>query len=131
MTFRRRMVASSVLLSIVVCLGVLAQSPPTVLRVYTDGSVEYMESTREFFKRFEELNPDLRIEIETGNLDKFLVMFAANQTPDVLRLYGQYVPEYAARGLIQPLEPFLARSDIRKNLFFPVLVENSLSYKGE
>ncbi|MGI6082867.1 MAG: extracellular solute-binding protein [Limnochordia bacterium] len=131
MTFRRRAFAWSVLLSIVLCLGILVESAPTVLRVFTDGSVEYLESTREFFERFEELNPDLTIEIETGNLDKFLVMYAANQTPDLLRLYGQFVPEYAARGLIQPLEPFLARSNIRKDLFFPVLVEDSLSYKGE
>jgi multiple sugar transport system substrate-binding protein len=128
---RRGPVTWLVTLWVVLCLGGLAQAAPTVLRAFTDGSVEYLESTRAFFRRFEERNPDLQIDVETGWLDKFLVMYASGQTPDLLRLYGQYVPEYAARGLIQPLEPFLARSNIRKNLFFPVLLENSLSYKGE
>ena len=50
-------------------------------------------------------------------------MFAANQTPDVLRLYGQYVPG-TPPSLIQPLEPsWLARYP--QNLFFPVLVETA------
>jgi multiple sugar transport system substrate-binding protein len=121
------------LLLIAVFTSLTVNSAPTKLRVHTSpvNLASYYENTHAFFRKFEEDNPDIQIEIEHAPLDKFFVMYAANQTPDILRLYGQNVPEFAARGLIQPLEPFLAQSSIKKNRFFPVIVEDSLSYKGE
>ena len=104
---------------------------PTVLTVFTNGSLEYLESTRLFFDEVERRFPDIKINIETGDLDKFLVMYTAGVVPDLLRLYGQNVPEYAARGLIQPLNPFLEKSHLAQSDFLPVLVERSLSYRGE
>src|SRR5690606_22340238 len=104
---------------------------PTVLTVFTNGSLEYLESTRLFFDEVERRFPDLKINIETGDLDKFLVMYTAGVVPDLLRLYRQNVPVCAARGLIQPLSPFLEKSQLSKCDSPPVLVDRSLGCRGE
>lgn len=127
-----RFVWKSLLLT-VLAISLTVSCTPTKLRVHTSpvNLASYYENTHTFFRRFEEENPDIQIEIEHAPLEKFFVMYAANEAPDILRLYGQNVPEFAARGLIQSLEPFLAKSGIKKNRFFPVIVEDNLSYKGE
>ena len=56
-----------------------AAQKQTVLTVFTNGSAEYLESTREFFREFERRNPDIKIDIQTGDLNKFLVMRASGQ----------------------------------------------------
>lgn len=127
----RRLIPWMLVVLVVLSSHVAVGNEPTVLTVYTNGSVEYLESTRAFFDAVEAEFPDIKINIETGDLDKFLVMYAAGVVPDLLRLYGQYVPEYAAKGLIQSLEPFMERSSLSASDFLPVLVERSLSYNGE
>lgn len=103
----------------------------TVLRVMTFGSAEYIENTRIFFREFERQNPDLRVEIEVGSLEKFIVMTAAGEPPDLVRVLGYNVPEYAAKGLIQSLEPFLRESQKVSVADFIPAALGSLSYQGE
>lgn len=68
--------------------------------------------------------------METGTLEKFLVMYSSGIVPDLLRLYNN-VHEYAQQGLIQSLEPFIENSSFRREDFVPILLERSLSYNGE
>ncbi len=128
---RKRLVLLCVIGIVTISVSLTGAAEPTVLTVFTNGSVEYLESTRLFFDEVERQHPDLRFNIETGGLDKFLVMYSAGVVPDLLRLYGQNVPEYAARGLIQPLQPYMDKSSLKPQDFLPVLVERSLSYNGE
>ncbi len=106
-----------------------AQEPMT-LSFLTNGSPQYVESTRAFIEEFERANPDIKIEMSLGGVDKFLTSLAGGTPPDIVRLYAATVPEMAARGLIQNLTPFLAKSGVDTADFVPAIWNRGLSYRG-
>lgn len=90
----------------------LAQSD-TRLRMFWWGSRERAERTDKTNKLFQEKNPGLTITGETlGWTDywpRLATQTAGRNAPDVIQMDYRYIYEYARRGVLLPLDPFVAK----------------------
>lgn len=73
---------------------------------------------------FAERNPDIHVRVQqlpwTAAHQKLLTAFAGDATPDVCQLGNTWIPEFAALGALEPLEPFLAGSrTVAREDYFP------------
>src|SRR5947207_15760462 len=51
--------------------------------------------------------------------EKLLTAYVGEATPDVAQMGNTWIPEFNVVGALEPLDPFLARSTIRQNNYFP------------
>jgi multiple sugar transport system substrate-binding protein len=88
-----------------------AQDQPIFLRLAWWGSAERHERTYEALALFEELNPNIKVTSEVatfdGHFDKLAVQIAGGEAPDVFQMSGQYILDYAGRGALLDLAPFV------------------------
>ena len=73
----------------------------------------------------------IRVEIQqipwTAAHEKLLTAFAAEALPDVCQLGNTWLPEFAALGVLEPLQPFVDASDvIDPDDFFPGIWQTSV-----
>lgn len=73
---------------------------------------------------FEEAHPGVTVKVETFPFaqyrDKMLVAMKGGTGPDVMTLDQVWTPEFAAAGIIEPLDDYIAESDVVKEEdFFP------------
>jgi len=63
---------------------------------------------------FERTHPGIRVALQqlplTAAHEKLLTAFAGNALPDVTPLGNTWIPEFAALGALEPLDPWLART---------------------
>jgi multiple sugar transport system substrate-binding protein len=73
---------------------------------------------------FEAAHPGVKVKIQTFPFqqyrDKMLVAMKGGTGPDVMALDEVWTPEFAAAGLIQPLDKYISKSKtVQKDSFFP------------
>jgi len=70
--------------------------------------------------QFEAENPDIRVVENTvawPGYDQLTAQLAANGAPDLVTMHSSAIPDYEARGLLEPLDEDLARAGIRPEQF--------------
>jgi multiple sugar transport system substrate-binding protein len=93
------------------------------------GEPEEIEVYRQVVQAFAEIEPDIEVRlIETGDRNDLLARlstsFAGGTPPDLFLLNYRYVGQYAARGVLEPIQERLGRSDaFERDDFFPVALE--------
>ncbi|GGC84012.1 putative ABC transporter substrate-binding protein YesO [Thalassobacillus devorans] len=84
----------------------------TTLRMTWWGSQSRHDQTQEIIKKFEEENPDIKIEPEftgfDGYFEKMAASAAGNNLPDIMQQnFGEYLNQYADKELLADLTPFV------------------------
>ena len=78
---------------------------------------------KEAIAAFQKANPDIEIVLEhspsAAYWDKLLTQIATKNAPDIMKFAGYNFHEYVAMGALEPLDGFLARTDILRR-FYPV-----------
>lgn len=70
--------------------------------------------------QFEKENPDVRVRVNTvfwPGYDQLTAQLAANDEPDLVTMHASVMPDYQARGLLEPIGPELAAAGIDPNSF--------------
>jgi multiple sugar transport system substrate-binding protein len=74
---------------------------------------------KEGIARFESQHPDVKIQISQvqfdAHHDKIATRFAAGNPPDIVHVSSRFYFGLAARGLLEPLDPFLAKDNVLKD----------------
>ena len=71
------------------------------------GSKSEVDILKPLLHKFEEENPDIKIEfmhIPQNYFQKIHLLFASNTAPDVIFINNHYLPIYANAGLLEPLQ---------------------------
>jgi len=86
----------------------------TTLNFWTIGREG--EVVAQMLPEFERAHPGIRIQIQqiplTAAHEKLLTAFAGDALPDLCQLGNTWVPEFAALGALEPLQPEVAASAI-------------------
>lgn len=80
------------------------------------------EDVRQLIPEFERRNPGIRVRVQqmpwTAAHEKLLTAHVGESTPDVSQLGNTWVPEFAALDALEPLGPWVARSNLDVADFF-------------
>src|SRR6476620_1887784 len=83
-------------------------------------SPERTETLKEIVKTFEDANPGVHVEITSlpwgQAFEKFATMVSAGDTPDVVEMPDRWLSLYANNGMLESLEPYLAKWEYTKDL---------------
>ena len=83
-------------------------------------SPERTETLKQIVKTFEDANPGTKVEITSlpwgQAFEKFATMVSAGDTPDVVEMPDRWLSLYATKGMLESLEPYLAKWDHTKEL---------------
>src|SRR3954464_751323 len=89
----------------------LAQTTLKLTEVIT--SPERTETLKGIVKTFEDANPGVKVEITSlpwgQAFEKFATMVSAGDTPDVVEMPDRWLSLYANNGMLESLEPYLAK----------------------
>ncbi len=82
------------------------------------------EVVAELMPEFEREHPGIRVEVQqlpwTSAHEKLLTAYAGRSTPDVCQLGNTWVPEMVALDALEPLGPYVRRSEVvRPDDYFP------------
>lgn len=101
----------------VLCLGAAGcgrPSPGETIRFWAMG--REAEVVTELVADFEKENPGIRVDVQnipmTAAHEKLLTAFAADGLPDVCQLGNTWLPEMAVLDTLEPLQPYVARSQV-------------------
>ena len=104
--------------SLMLAPSALADTTLKLTEVIT--SPERTETLKEIVKTFEAANPGTKVEITSlpwgQAFEKFATMVSAGDTPDVVEMPDRWMSLYASKGMLESLEPFLAKWDHTKDL---------------
>jgi multiple sugar transport system substrate-binding protein len=97
------------------CTGPSASEPKEiVLELWAMGREG--EVVTELMPEFERLHPGIRVEVQqipwSAAHEKLLTAFVGDATPDVAQLGNTWIPEFAALGALEALEPAVTGSAI-------------------
>jgi len=109
--------------------GCARKDDRTVIRFWAMG--REAEVVAEFIPEFERLHPDIHIDLQnipwTSAHEKLLTAFAADSLPDMCQLGNTWIPEFAALDTLEPLQAYVAASDvIEKDDYFPGIWETNV-----
>jgi multiple sugar transport system substrate-binding protein len=82
--------------------------------------------TRRLIARFEKLHPNIAVRFTAINRDYATVVltrFAGGEPPDVLVIDGKFFHDWAAKGLLLPLDGYLQGQDVDIARFRPALLD--------
>jgi len=86
----------------------------TTLRFWTIGREG--EVVAQLLPAFERAHPGVRVEVQqiplTAAHEKLLTAFAGDALPDLCQLGNTWIPEFAALGALEPLQPYVDASDV-------------------
>jgi multiple sugar transport system substrate-binding protein len=72
------------------------------------------EVVAQMLPEFERTHPGIRVDLQqlpwTAAHEKLLTAFAGDALPDVVPLGNTWIPEFAALGALEPLDPYIART---------------------
>ena len=96
----------------------LADTTLKLVEVIT--SPERTETLKEIVKTFEDANPGVKVEIISlpwgQAFEKFATMVSAGETPDVVEMPDRWQALYAKNGMLENLEPYLAKWEHTEDL---------------
>lgn len=105
-----------------------------IIRVGTGDSGEGLTPHQEIIRRFEEANPDVKVQLEpvSGNdyYARLLTQIAAGDAPDIMNIGDDAVPQFVDSGAFVPLQPLIESSDFDTSVYLPGLLEPG-TYNGE
>lgn len=82
---------------------------------------------QELIDKFEEQNPDIKVEMQLTPWDQYWTKFdaaaGANQAADVFFMNTR-VPKYAEAGVLEPLDSYMERDGFDFDLYAPSIVKN-------
>lgn len=125
--FPRRAALRSVACLLVLLAG-CARNQPEPVRFWAMG--REAEVVAELIPEFER-ETGIEVEIQqipwTAAHEKLLTAFAAEALPDVCQLGNTWLPEFAALGVLEPLQPFVdASTVVQQDDFFPGIWDTSV-----
>jgi multiple sugar transport system substrate-binding protein len=101
-------------------LAVPASADTTLKLVEVITSPERTETLKDIVKGFETANPGVKVEITSlpwgQAFEKFATMVSAGDTPDVVEMPDRWQSLYANKGMLESLEPYLAKWEHTKEL---------------
>jgi len=102
--------------------GCARDSGDTVVRFWAMG--REAEVVTGLVAEFERDNPGIRVDIQnipwSAAHEKLLTAFAADGLPDVCQLGNTWIPEFAALGALEPLQPYVDASlVVEQTDYFP------------
>jgi multiple sugar transport system substrate-binding protein len=114
--FRQILLAATA--SLLLALPARAETTLKLVEVIT--SPERTETLKEIVKGFETANPGVKVEITSlpwgQAFEKFATMVSAGDTPDVVEMPDRWQALYANKGMLESLEPWLAKWEHTKEL---------------
>jgi multiple sugar transport system substrate-binding protein len=129
MTARAFRSVTLALLTILLLTGCARDSDETVIRFWAMG--REAEVVAQFIPEFERANPGIRVDLQhipwTSAHEKLLTAFAADSLPDMCQLGNTWIPEFAALGVLEPLQGRVdASSVIDEADYFPGIWDTNL-----
>ena len=120
--------ASTTILQILLCLLLLdacsrdSELGVTTIKFWTIGREG--EVVAQLLPEFEHAHPGVHVEVQqiplTAAHEKLLTAFAGDSLPDICQLGNTWIPEFAALGALEPLQPYVdASSVVRVDDYFP------------
>lgn len=112
------------------------RSEPTVVSFSVSGDAAEYAAYETLVAAFEKAHPDINVNLthipSAGDYSAKLVTdFAAGTPPDVSLLNYRRVPAFAAAGRMEPLGPYLDKSDlITREDFYPITLD-AFTWQGE
>jgi multiple sugar transport system substrate-binding protein len=117
---RRRMKKLIISLGVSMLISASAHADTTLKLTEVITSPERTETLKEIVKTFEAANPGTKVEITSlpwgQAFEKFATMVSAGDTPDVVEMPDRWLSLYANKGMLESLEPYLAKWDHTKDL---------------
>lgn len=102
---------------------------PVTLRMTIWGSSQMtVEKNDAVIQLFEDAHPGIKVEVENyaGDVyfEKLGIMAASNNLPDIIRMDYAQIQNYAKRGLLLPLEPYVESNTIDLRDIEPVYIDS-------
>jgi multiple sugar transport system substrate-binding protein len=99
----------------------------TTIRYSRWGLPEEIQAERELIAEFEKTHPDIKVVVEFASWaeywNKLQAQMAAGTAPDVFLLNGGYSNDYAARGQLENLQPWVdADTSLTLDAYYPQTV---------
>lgn len=121
--------AACALLVMLLLSACAPRSDKTVVNFWAMG--REAEVVTELVADFERLHPDIDVRVQnipwTAAHEKLLTAFAADGLPDVCQMGNTWLPEFAALGTLEPLQPFVRQSKVvDRNDYFPGIWDTSV-----
>lgn len=109
-------------LAVLVAAGCTRTPDETVVRFWAMG--REAEVVGQLIPEFERENPGIRVDVQqvpwTAAHEKLLTAFAADGLPDICQLGNTWIPEFAALDTLEPLQPWVDRSQgVDADDYFP------------
>lgn len=111
---------------------------PQSTRVTSEGQIrldyvcwgDYTEEAmnRHWIAEFMRLHPNVKVNMiltggGTGTREKIQTMIAGGSGPDVMYVWPDVFPEFVEKGIYMPLNSYMERDGITRDLWFPVLID--------
>lgn len=114
--------------------AVALAKPPVVLRFACQDGNDTIGAVREVVRRFEAENPGIKVQIDQVTDEffmKMLTQYAAGVAPDLAQMHVGMYPQFAVRGALRPLDPFVERSpDLDLKRWYPNILR-FFTYEGK
>jgi len=104
------------------CAGRPSEGGPVEIRYWTGWTGHELETQKQLVDEFNRTHPDIRVQLLSvmGSYQKVRIAFAGGATPDVCSaVWADELAGYAARGVLLPLDPFMARTGRSGKEFVP------------
>lgn len=115
-------------------IALAEEREPVTLTLYNIWGGSRIPLMEEQLRRFEEKYPWITVQNQVGGHDlieeQALVAIASGAPPDVLMIDRLNIPAFVEGGYIQPLDPFIAKSDLDLSIFYDSEIQ-SCQYKGK
>lgn len=114
------------MLPLLLCLSCARGEPGAVVEFWALGREG--EHVRALVPAFEARHPGTTVRVQqipwSAAHEKLLTAFVGDALPDVIQLGNTWIPEFAALGALEPLEPWLARTPaLDPQDFFPGVLD--------
>jgi len=104
-----------------------ASAEQVVIRVGTGDSGEGLAPHQEIIRRFEEANPDVKVQLEpvSGNdyYARLLTQIAAGDAPDIMNIGDDAVPRFVESDAFIPLQSFIDDSNFDTSVYLSGLLD--------
>lgn len=111
-----------------------ASEGQVIIRVGTGDSGEGLRPHQEIIRRFEEENPDIKVQLEpvsgSDYYARLLTQIAAGDAPDIMNIGDDAVPQFVESGAFVPLQPLIEEDGFDTEVYLPGLLEPG-TYEGE
>ncbi|HET7559273.1 MAG TPA: extracellular solute-binding protein [Limnochordia bacterium] len=123
--------AAALAVGLSLAAGSAAAAP---LKLTLSGNPGHMKALTPIIDRFEQSHPDIQIEVlaKEMNPDAITAAAAAGTMPDIIESAGTFTQQYAAKGLMAPLDAFVAGEPAGfLQDFFPAAMDTGNTYDGK